>query len=246
MDKDAQYETLSKLARRDPQVLGLVLVGGRGKGFVTEDSDYDVVMVVEDAVWQDYRDRVERQYQRTGEFEVNVFSLSRFRNHANWDTPERWDRYAFTHLRAQYDPTGEIQQIINAKGKVPPDRVKETVEGHLDAYINFYHRSLKNHRDGNTTAALLDAAASVPELITVLFAIEGRMWPYNKYLEWELKTHPLRHLPWTADEFLNRVRTIVSTGDRATQVEVFEKALILFGSQGYANVLDKWKGYYLG
>jgi hypothetical protein len=42
------YET----AKRDPNILGLILGGSRGKEFATEYSDYDTYMVVKDEVFE--------------------------------------------------------------------------------------------------------------------------------------------------------------------------------------------------
>jgi len=60
----------------------------------------------------------------------------------------------------------------------------------LDAYVNSYYRTLENARDGNRSAAGLDAAESFSNLLEFVFAAERRVRPYNKYLEWELGTHP--------------------------------------------------------
>ena len=79
----------------------------------------------------------------------------------------------------------------------------------LDGWVNFAYRALKNDRDGRPLEARLDAAESVPWLLDVVFAIAGRVRPYNKYLPWELRTHPLDG--WPADDLLALVRAHRST-----------------------------------
>jgi hypothetical protein len=68
--------------------------------------------------------------------------------------------------------------------------------------VNGAYRSAKNHRDGRTDEAHLDAAESLPHLLTALFALHRRVRPYNKYLGWELRQHPLADPAWAADRLL--------------------------------------------
>lgn len=73
----------------------------------------------------------------------------------------------------------------------------------LDGWVNFAYRALKSGRDGRALEARLDAAESVPWLLDVVFATKARVRPYNKYLAWELRTHPLDG--WAAHELLGLV-----------------------------------------
>ena len=41
-----QFQRLLRVAQDDPQIIGLVLTGSRGKGFGSEASDFDVLLVV--------------------------------------------------------------------------------------------------------------------------------------------------------------------------------------------------------
>jgi hypothetical protein len=61
----------------------------------------------------------------------------------------------------------------------------------LDAYINQLYRCVKSRRDGVADAALLDEMESPPWLLETVFALHGRLRPYNRYLRWELENFPL-------------------------------------------------------
>jgi hypothetical protein len=61
----------------------------------------------------------------------------------------------------------------------------------LDGYVNMAFRALKSDRDGRPLERRLDAAESVHWWLDVVFTLEGRVRPYNKYLAWELREHPL-------------------------------------------------------
>ncbi|MCO6716866.1 hypothetical protein KQH23_31045, partial [Streptomyces sp. CHB19.2] len=89
----------------------------------------------------------------------------------------------------------------------------------LDAYANSLYRSVKNDRDGHALAARLDAADSVRFLLELLFALDRRPRPYNKYLAWELARFPLPG--WDTGPLLDAVDGISATGDVSAQRRLF-------------------------
>lgn len=80
-------------ARRDPNVLALWLGGSRGKGRPTEHSDFDCLMIVGDEVLAAYCDRF--QCRGRDGIDCLVMTLSGFAGYADWNGPQRWDRYSF-------------------------------------------------------------------------------------------------------------------------------------------------------
>jgi hypothetical protein len=42
---EPEFDRLVEVAESDPSVVALMLGGGRGRGFVTPESDYDVFLV---------------------------------------------------------------------------------------------------------------------------------------------------------------------------------------------------------
>lgn len=244
MDKDEIYQKLLKETEVDPDVIGFVLGAGRGKGFATEHSDYDIAVIVPDHKKAECAEKYEK-YHSTEAIDIGVYSLTEYRNYAAWGTEEAAHRYNFANLKAQIDRTGEIQKIIDEKGVIPLDKVKEFVSKELDGYMNLYYRAVKDNRDGNSTASYLDGSESMFYLLNILFGLEGRLRPYNKFLEWDLKEHPLKLLPWSSDEFLGKLKKIMATGDIEAQKEIFSKICELFREEGYGNVIDGWKGYFI-
>lgn len=242
MDKHQIYEKLLQDAQSDPNIIGFILGGGRGKSFSTERSDYDVSMIVPDGREKEYQEKY-KDYDSVEKVELGVQSLSEFRQYALWGSESAPHAYNFTHLKAQVDKTGEIQKCIDEKGKIPAGEVSKLVSGELDKFLNYYYRALKNSRDDNITAAWLDAVESIPPLIAIFFGLEGRLRPYNKYLEWELETHPLHYLPWKGKEFLAMIKKILATGDIDALKEIYKKVREMFGSQGYSEVIGGWDGY---
>jgi len=168
------YEELVERARADDRVVGLFLGGSRGKNAnVRPDSDYDVRIV---------GDAAEYDTDRGLRVEVSVMPLERFR-----DYPE-WDRYTLTHTDPMIDRTGEIQRVIEEKGRLSEDERTSIAPFALDAYMNSLYRALKRPAG---IGRRLHQAESIGNLLTCLFALEGRVRPFHDYLEWELGNYPL-------------------------------------------------------
>ena len=218
------FEDLVAEAEADPDVVGLVLSGSRGKGaFVTERSDYDAWFIVRD------REALERWARahpsRHGDpIEVLLATLDAFERHP----PD----YAFAHVTPLLDKGG-LAELVAAKGRVDPASAAEP----LDGYVNMLYRSLKNERDGRSFEARLDAAESVPYFLEFLFRAHGRVRPFNKWLRWELEEHPLGP-PWTAAELLPRLeRILAGRGQR----ELFRDAEHLARATGHGETIDGWE-----
>ena len=110
----------------------------------------------------------------------------------------------------------------------------------MDGYINEVYRSLKCFRDGQTLARRIQAAQSVTLLCTVLFALDGRVQPYPKYLEWELKNFPLKNMPVPTDEFLRAIREIIETGSIPQQQKLLVGMESIARTEGHGDVFDGW------
>lgn len=234
-----QFSAFLEDAKNDPNVIALWLGGSRGKGLVTEHSDYDTVVIVKDEIFDEYK----KKYKELEDdnFEFFVKTLQMFRDHAEWGTKNAWDRYNFTHVQPLIDKTdGEIKKLFTEKSVIPQDKLKEFVSENLDGYINQVYRSLKCSRDGNLLASRLEAAESIPFLLNSVFGLEGRLKPYYKYIQWELIKYPISKLPWTGDVFLEKIISILTTADIFTQQEILKVIESIFRLEGYGDVFDAW------
>ena len=210
---DVTFEEVLEGARADERVIGLFLGGSRGKDAnVRPTSDYDVRVV---------GDAADFETARGSAVEVAVMTLDRFR-----DYPE-WDRYTLTHTRALIDRTGEIQRVIDEKGRLSEEEAALAVPAALDAYMNSLLRSLKRPGLGGR----LHAGESVGHLLTCLFALEGRVRPFHDYLEWELEHYPLGG--WSSGELL-----VLIKGD---QRELFRRVEPHVRARGLGGVVDSWE-----
>lgn len=239
--KEAFEEYIEK-AQNDERILGAMLSGGRAKGQSTENSDYDVIIVTTDKGFES----VKEDYSKTEYIDSLPHAISTFKEYALSGTRTQYDKYTFTHAKPIFDKTGELEVLIAEKGTLSPEDAFKAARSALGGYLNSLHRSIKNMRDGNSLAGLLDAQESLPNLSKFLFAIEERLQPYNKFLKWELQEYPLMKLPVTTDEFLQKIEVIAKTADLETQKEVHRMVKELALENRHQEEIDDWADHYFG
>jgi predicted nucleotidyltransferase len=235
------YEKILLESQENPDIVGLILLGSRGKGFENEYSDYDLSMIVRD----DALRTIQKQYDALTfeNVDLNIISFDGFKRYANWDSdPEWWDRYDYAHTKILVDKTGELPDVIKGKGYIPHDKLRSFIERWIDGYINSAFRSIKCIRNKNKFGAHVEAANSVFDLLTLVFALEGRHRPFLGYTEKELYKYPLMNLPWTPQEFITKIEYILKTADLKTQQEILSGIENLCIEKGYKHILDAWEG----
>ena len=242
VEDHAGFASFVRRASADPAVLGLVLSGSRARETMpTVHSDYDVYVVVRDD-WPDGAGHLDAL--RAAQLDLAVMPLERFRSRGLPGDPAAWDRYAFVHCRVLFDRDGAtITGLVQRKALLDPDEAGDLADRSLDAWLNAYYRAMKSHRDGRPELAHLDAAEGVPYLVTALFALHGRVRPYNKYLQWELERFPLGAAPWEAGQLLPRLRQLLVEGDAPTLRSVFADLDRAAQAAGHGEMVDSWAGH---
>jgi hypothetical protein len=209
------------LARDDPRVLGVILTGSRARGMATGWSDYDVTTVVAD------QEEPWRHDSRTGGLDEVVCTPAGLA-----DTSVHWRRYGFRGAKVLLDRLGGgIAELVDRQATPTAEEAAGGARSALDAYLNQLYRAAKNRRDGAAEAARLDEWESLPWLLETVFALHGRLRPYNKYLRWELETFPLPG-DWTAALMPARIA--------AGHLDLFPRVEVLARDRGHADVLDSW------
>nr|WSZ19926.1 hypothetical protein OH837_44820 [Streptomyces canus] len=227
------YDTFVELATADSAVVGLVLKGSRAhEGMTTEHSDHDLYVVLEAGATTAL---TRFAGHRTPELDLVILSLDEFRAAGM----PGFERYALARARVVLDRLdGGIAQILAGKARLDADEAFREAGEWLDAYANSLYRSVKNDRDGHALAARLDAADSIRFLLELLFALDRRPRPYNKYLEWELARFPLPG--WETGMLLDAADHITGTGDVSTQRRLFARVEAVARRVGHGAVLDAW------
>jgi hypothetical protein len=227
------YDAFVELAAADPAVVGLVLKGSRAhEGMITEYSDHDLYVVLADGP---VTDLIRFAGHRTPQLDLVIVSLAEFRAAGM----PGFERYALARARVVLDRLdGGISRALAAKAHLDADEADQASAEWLDAYANSLYRSVKNDRDGHPLAARLDAADSIRFLMELLFALDRRPRPYNKYLEWELAWYPLAG--WDTGMLLDALERISGTGDVPLQRRLFVRVEEAARRAGHGAVLDAW------
>jgi len=221
------YEELLEIARGRDEVVGMYVFGSRGRDvMVDERSDWDVCVVLADAA---ARDEFAREFPSAhgARVEIVTATLDDLRSNRS----EHW-RYAAAHADVVLDKTGgEVARVVAEQESLPSGTRDAVVREALDGYINQAYRSLRY-------GTRLDAAEAVPYALRTIFALEDRVRPYNKYLEWELRHHALEG--WPADELLPLLDRLL-TGDAEAQHELFRRIEGAARREGFGDVVDGWE-----
>lgn len=217
----SDLDELVAAVQADPAVVGVVLTGSHARGLATGYSDIDLCVVVGGSAGSTRRTR---RTPEVDEFVCTVDELA--------DTSDIWQRYTFRGARVLLDRLdGVVAELVRRQAVPTEAEAAAWAREGLDGYVNFLYRAAKSRRDGDPVAAALDSAESVSWLLTTVFALHGRVRPYNRYLRWELATYPLDE-PWSVTTLPERLLR-----DPAGFFPHVER---LAREQGLADVLDAW------
>jgi hypothetical protein len=233
---------LLEVAAIDAAVVGLVLTGSRGRvGAPLHDgSDWDVRLVVRDDALAAARARYATPHGSA--VETVVFDLTTFETLGLPGGRDEWDRYSYVGVVAAIDKLdGGIGRLLERKARLTDDEARSVAAYALDGYVNSMYRSRKNERSGLQAEAHLDAVESVGPLLTFLFAVHGRVRPFNKWLAWELDREPLDGEPWARSTLFDRLQRLVAVGIVADQAALFRDVEVLARERGHGSVIDSWE-----
>jgi predicted nucleotidyltransferase len=205
---DRQRAVVAGIAeRRGEGLLGLVLSGSSARGMATDRSDLDVYVVLTEDAAQG------QQTSHSVELDEIPKTVAELETVAPFGSDGWWYRWSFAWAQVLRDDTGGRITDAVRRQAVLDDAEQRCVlldSSRLDGWVNFAYRSLKSHRDGRLLEARLDAAESVPWLLDVVFCLAGRVRPYNKYLPWELREHPLAVTEWCAEDLLSDLERMLA------------------------------------
>jgi predicted nucleotidyltransferase len=230
-----RFEELLEFAQTSDDVLGLFVFGSRATSdsLGDESSDYDVAVVLRDGAVERFDERW--PYAHGAVVEVARSTLDELRAHGEYDTASAWARPLYADVDLRVDKTGEMASILQAKQTVPEAVRDRIVREGLDGYVNSTYRALRYSMVGAGNGSRLDASESLPPLLTALFAFEGRVRPFNKYLERELATRPV-----AVRDLLPRLVAVLE-GDLDAVRALFRDVEHAARERGFGEVIDSWE-----
>jgi hypothetical protein len=233
----SEYDEVVERARADDDVLGLILTGSRGRSFrVRPDSDHDVRLVLRDAAQDTY------STPHGSPVEVAVLTRSQFERTGMPGSGSEWDRYSYVRCELVLDKLhGEIARLVEEKARLSEREARPLAVAALDDYVNSYYRAARNHLNDLSFESRLDAAESIGPFLTALFALHGRVRPFNKFLGWELELEPLGDEKWSGAALFPRLQRIVGPGDLGEQQALFRDVELLARAAGHGGVIESWE-----
>jgi predicted nucleotidyltransferase len=238
----AAYDRTLEAVRSDPDVVGAILVGSRAMGepFERPASDWDLRLIVRDEAYADVVARLATPHGSP--VEVAVIRLSTFERLTYPDSPLAWDRPSYLHCQLALDRLdGRIAALVESLQHLTPSEARAVAGSRLDDYVNAYFRSLKNAAIGLSVESHLDAAESIPPLLTALFALHGRVRPFNRHLGFDLERQPLGRGWLAAAALLPRLEEILATGSTDLQASLFRDVEALARRKHLGDVIDGWE-----
>lgn len=217
---DAALLALEEVAaRNDPSILGIVLSGSAARGMATIHSDVDV-MVIRD----EHAKAAPRDVMRSTAIDEIPKTLAEIETVKPVDSDGAWERWSYAWALVMKDTSdGRIASAVQRQAILDDAEIHHVLVNlsRLDEFINYTYRALKSHRDQRKDAARLDSAECVRPLLDIVFALCGRVRPYNKYLAWELEEHPLPSAEWQDGRLLSYVNGLLD-GEEAAVCKVFQ------------------------
>ncbi len=206
LNREAQAALDEVLTRDDSAILGIVLSGSAARGMASQHSDVDVYVVLTDDAAEGLAT------SRSPAIDEIPKTLGDLENVPPWGTNDYFFRWSFAYAQVLRDETGgRIAEAVRRQARLTPAEARHLlVDGdQLDGYVNFAYRALKSARDGRALESRLDAVETLAWWLNVVFALEDRVRPYNKYLGWELREHPLSVPEWSAERLLPQVEAVL-------------------------------------
>ena len=222
-------------------LLGIVLTGSAAHGLDSDLSDLDVLVIL------NHVDDDHAPWIHSADLDVIPLTLGHLETVASFATPEWGYRWTYAWAPVLLDRTGgRIGAALERQTRLTLQETNSILVDHaqLGSWINLLYRALKSARDGTDLEARLDGAESVFMLLDVIFAVHGLVRPYNKYLRWALRNHPVPG--WPGDDLLDLLQRTM-TGDpeamRRAYARVHDDCLVFdrrHGQKLLGEVFEEW------
>lgn len=141
---DPVLAPLLALVRADPSSEGLLLSGSRGAGMQDAASDYDLIWVLADAVFDERQRRGEPLQLHAHPLDPRLdVSWTCLRELAALAATGSWELPAYATAVTLYNRQGKLALVLRDLVTMPEERARADVLAWFDAYLNAFYRSLK-------------------------------------------------------------------------------------------------------
>lgn len=179
--------------RREPDVLGVVLVGSKSRGYGDALSDDDLEVVLTDEAHARLAPAACLEFHFEGEgaaralvWDAQYVPLSALREKAG--SPRDLDHWPYERAAVLFDRDGRVRAGVEAAAPMDAGfRRARLRHAAVDAGVAA-RRAEKTLRRGMEAAGRMLVARGAKALSRILFALEGRWVPLDHWLEKDLQT----------------------------------------------------------
>jgi hypothetical protein len=234
-ESDPILATYVDAAKADPETIGVLLHGSRASGRARDDSDYDLIRIVNPDAY-DARREAGQLHERVRLENGTIADVL-------YQTPSRIETYVadpgwytatYLGARVALDRGGYIGALL-ARMRSEADRIAhENTPTAYDAYLNSFVRSMKSARHGDELGRRLHAAESALAIVRTLFGLESRWPPYHDNLGPELPGIEEAQ-GWPTGYLSVALTRLAGDADASFQQELEGKVERLMSSRGIAH-----------
>ena len=188
-------ETTERVARwaKQPEVLGVLLVGSRSCGHADalSDDDLEVLLTDEAHALLSPSECIDVLIEGEGDarkliYDAQYTTLTDLRRKAS--SPIDLDRWPYERAGVLFDRDGNVAKAVEAAGRMDADfRHKRLLHATIDAWIP-PRRAAKTLKRGFEGASRLLVARGARAMCRLVFALEWRWAPLDHWLEAEMRT----------------------------------------------------------
>ncbi len=236
---DARLAEVMDEAAVDPASLGLLLHGSRASGMNRDDSDFDLIWIVDEGSYERRKEEgtLHQRREEAGVPNLDILyqSPEGLRRHA--ENPG-WPTATYCGAQIVLDKTGEVSDLVRRIVRRAGDQAWATVPEAYDSYLNRFVRSIKSWRRGDLLGARLHAAGSALDLVRVLFGLERRWPPYYDQLGGRLEAVEEAQ-GWRRGFIEHALLRLLASGDPGFQQELEQQVEDLLARRGFDH---EWGG----
>lgn len=233
---DYVKQEISRQLSHADGLLGVLLLGSISANMDAEDSDYDLMFVVDDEVLlshPEYRDLSLSLDRKADCWTISLSELQTMDRHG-------YDVRELLHAQFPMDKGGVLRAAVNERIHYPTAELPGLISARLDSYYDGVFRSLKCFRRGFSFGGYQMAARSMEYLVETLWAINGLVMPFLNRAPYLLPR--LEKLPFSPEETRAYMERIACDADVPSQLSLLDGMIAFMECEGYRQVLLDWEG----
>ena len=224
-NKERIDKIIEKYGQNDT-ILGVILIGSRGKGYQTNNSDIDLELVVTEQKFIELRDKGQH-YIHTENYDIIYKSLKELEKCKKSDIDQ--DHWEYKNCPIISDRTGKLSLLISEIGIYDYSRRLERLKKY---YYEFWFEitgAISCLRSKNMFCRRIHASQAVKSFLSLIYNINNEWTPR---LKWILKELPL--LEKKPPDLEEKIYSVVSEPTEAKLKELWKIIAVYLREESFS------------